>query len=418
MGDRRGAPREARRGGGGGVAGSAGIFARVRYRLALNLMSPGRRFALICANYHPETCGVGDHSMRLGQELLRRGFESAVFTRAPATRHPEAPELPVIAESGPSPLVIAERLRRRLARFEATDMIIQYTPNMLGAWRFGSPATIWLAAAARLAGVNVILLAHELFLPWRHRPDLALGALTLRGQFAAMMKLSHRVAVTMENRLAEIAWLAALVGMKRTAGVVRVGSNALPIARVRRPGRLRLGVFSTLASTKRFDVVLDCFALVHARHPQAELVLLGDFGAPHDRRVRALHAAVAAHPGRDRIRMPGKMELADVAREVSELDVYLFPMISGANTRSGTLPLALGTGLPVVTTRGYETDSLFFDGDNVLFASSLTGAGFADQVLRLMAEPALSNKVSRGAQNLYRKHLSWHEVVNQLLDLI
>ena len=56
-------------------------------------------------------------------------------------------------------------------------------------------------------------------------------------------------------------------------------------------------------------------------------------------------AAVVAtrHPGKDRIRVTGRLSLAAVASEIAGLDVYLFPMSTGANTRSGTLPVALGT---------------------------------------------------------------------------
>jgi glycosyltransferase involved in cell wall biosynthesis len=381
-------------------------------------MSSHRRFALVCPNYYPATCGVGDHSMRLGAELGRRGFEARIFTRLPAAPHPEAPQLLAVGESGRASLVIAERLRRQILAFAPTDLIIQYTPHMLGAWRLGSPAMLWLAEAARRRRINVVLLAHELFLPWGRRPDLALGAAMARAQLAAMMKLSDRVLVTMETRLAEIAWLAQAVRLRRPAGVVRVGANALPVARVRRPGRLRVGVFSTLANTKRFDVVLDSFRLLLARHPEAELVLLGDFGSPDDPRVRALHAAVEAHPGRARIRVPGKLALDEIAREVSELDAYLFPMISGANTRSGTLPLALGAGLPVVAIKSYETDPLFVDGDNLLFADSLTGEAFADQVLRLVADPALDLRISQGAKRLYDSHLSWERIGDQVLSQI
>jgi glycosyltransferase involved in cell wall biosynthesis len=381
-------------------------------------MSSRRRFALVCPNYYPATCGVGDHSMRLGAELERRGFEAQVFTRLPAAPHPEAPGLAAAGEAGPTPLVIAERLRRRILAFAPTDLIIQYTPHMLGSWRLGSPAMPWLAEAARRHRINVVLLAHELFLPWRRRPDLALGAALFRAQLAAMMKVSHRVLVTMETRLAEIAWLARAVRLRRPAGVVRVGANALPVARVRRPGRLRVGVFSTLASTKRFDVVLDCFRILHARHPHAELVLLGDLGPPDAARVRALHAAVQAHPGRAQIRVPGKLALDAIAREVAELDAYLFPMTSGANTRSGTLPLALGTGLPVVAIKSYETDPLFADGDNLLFADALTGEAFAQQVQRLVADPALEQRISQGAERLYDSHLSWEQIGHQLLSQI
>src|SRR5689334_12552603 len=99
---------------------------------------PGeRRFALVCPNYHPRTCGVGDHSMRLAQELRRRGFEAAIFTRAPAAPNPEAPEVPVTGVPGRFPLSIARRIDEELDRFAPTDLIIQYTPQMFGAWRWG-----------------------------------------------------------------------------------------------------------------------------------------------------------------------------------------------------------------------------------------------------------------------------------------
>jgi glycosyltransferase involved in cell wall biosynthesis len=187
---------------------------------------------------------------------------------------------------------------------------------------------------------------------------------------------------------------------------------------VARPGRLRLGLFSTLANTKRFDVALEAFAAVHARHPHAELVLLGDLGQPGDARLGALTDAIARQPGRDRVRMTGKLDLAEVAREVAELDVYLFPMTSGANTRTSTLPLALGTGVPAVTTRGYETDDIFVGDENLVFAEDLTGDAFGRAALRLVDDPALAARVAEGGRALYDRHLSWPRVADQFMSQI
>jgi glycosyltransferase involved in cell wall biosynthesis len=382
------------------------------------LTANGRRFALVCPNYYPRTCGVGDHSMRIAQELSRRGSETAIFTRAPATPNPEAPRIPVFGGTGATPLIIADQIRRQLARFAPTDLILQYTPQMLGAWRWGSPASLWLAAAARRRGVNVVLLAHELFLPWSKRPDLALGAAMLRLQLAALMKLVNRVIVTMQMRTDEIAGLANVIQLARPPGVVRVGAGALPVARNPRPGRFRIGMFSTLASTKRFDVLLDCFRIVLERKPEAELLILGDLGDPASERVRDLKQSVAAHPAADRIHLRGRQELADIAREVADLDVYLFPMVSGANTRSSTLPLALGAGLPTVAIHSYETDDIFVHDDNIVFASELTGESFAQSVLRIADDPDLARRVSAGAERLYREHLSWQKIGDQLLAQI
>lgn len=356
--------------------------------------------------------------MRLGRELMRRGDEVAIFTHTPANPHPEAPDLAVYAASGPTPLVIAERLRRLIDRFGPTHLVIQYTPQMLGAWRWGSPAIPWLSMTARRRGAKVILLAHELFLPWRRRLDLAAGAALLRAQLVALLATVDRVIVTMEMRVEEITPYVRLARLASAVGVVRIGSNALPRPRQTRPGRLRLGVFSTLASTKRFDVVLDCFAMVQKRVSHAELVLLGDLADTAQTHVRALLQAVSAHPSRAQIRVPGKQELSAIADEVAQLDVYLFPMISGANTRSSTLPLPFGAGVPVVAIRSYETDGLFVDRENIMFATSLSGDNFAAAVWQLVEDPALAGHLSEGGRKLYAEYLSWERVTDQFLTQI
>jgi glycosyltransferase involved in cell wall biosynthesis len=380
-------------------------------------MSKTRRFAFVSPNYFPRTCGVGDHSMRIGQELMRRGHEVTVFSRAPVQPNPEGAEVPAEAIEGPTPMVIAERLRRRLQELRPTELVIQYTSQMLGASRFGSLAMPWLAAAARFEGVNVVVLAHELFLPVKSRPDLAVGAATTRAQLALLMKLANRTIVTMGTRVAELAPITGALKLP-PPGVVPIAPNALPVPATHVPGRLRLGIFSTLASTKKFDVVLDCFEAVHRRWPHAELVVLGDLGDPASARVAALHAAIAKHPGASRIRVSGRLDLPAVAREVAELDIYLFPMISGANTRSGTLPLALGSGVPVVTIHGYETDDVFVNEENILFARALTGEAFAEAVFRLLDDAPLRGRLSQGGVRLYEDYMSWPKTTDLFLSLI
>ena len=183
--------------------------------------------------------------------------------------------------------------------------------------------------------------------------------------------------------------------------------------------RIRLGLFSTLAGNKRFDVVLGAFEQVWRRRPESELVLIGDLGAPSDRRVVANQAAIDRHPARDRIRVTGKLPLDEIARQIAELDVYLFPMTTGANTRSSTLPVALGSGVPCVATNGEDTDrALFRDGESVLFADALTAEAFGQAALRVIEDPELAERLSVGGQRVYEKHLTWMKVVDSLLDAL
>jgi len=383
-------------------------------------MASKRRFAIISPNFHPRICGIGDHSARLGQELIRRGQDVAVFTRQPAGPNPETPELEIHGAEGSVSLTIAEGVRRAVAEWRPTDVIFQYTSQIWNSWRFGSLAQLWLTALARTAGVRVTLIAHELFVPWIARPDLLLATLLQRVQFAAVLKSCHRVFVTTESRARYIEPACRLLGLPAPE-VLRVGANAIPTqgAGLFSKGDSeapRLGVFSTAAVGKRFDVVLDAFTTIVREFPEAELVLIGDLGPAEAIRVRSIEDAARRHPAAPKIRITGKLSLPEIAREVAALDVYLFPMNTGANTRSGTLPVALGSGLPVVAVRGIETDASLFSGDNMVIASELSGPAFATAALALLRDRARMTSVGEGARRLFLEYLSWSRIVDCLLD--
>lgn len=380
-------------------------------------MLPAHRFAIVSPNLYPRVCGVGDHSFRVGQELIRRGYEVELFSRAPAESHPEAPDLRVHGVAGPTPLAISARLDRELEKFRPTVVILQYTGQMWDAWRFGSPAVPWLARRLKKRGVPVILLAHELFVPFLRRPDLAASAVLQRAQMLAVLRSVDDVFVTTGTRAKMLARFCRVVGAPPPR-VVRVAPNANPVLRQGsgRPGTLRIGHFSTAGVGKQFDVVLDAFRIVAERHPSAELVLIGDLGSRENPRVAQIEQWVAAHPARDRIRLTGKLSLAEVAEEMSRADLYISAMDTGANSRSGTLPLAFGTGLPAVATRGRETDpELFRDGENVVFAVDMTGRAFADALLRLMDDPAARERIGAAARQTYDQEMSWARTVDELL---
>jgi glycosyltransferase involved in cell wall biosynthesis len=91
-------------------------------------------------------------------------------------------------------------------------------------------------------------------------------------------------------------------------------------------------------------------------------------------------------------------------------------MSTGANTRSSTLPVALGSRLPIVAVRGTETDlALFRDGENVIFARDMTGAAFAEASLRLLHDRATIERVAEGGRRLYETHLTWDRIVEHFL---
>jgi glycosyltransferase involved in cell wall biosynthesis len=96
--------------------------------------------------------------------------------------------------------------------------------------------------------------------------------------------------------------------------------------------------------------------------------------------------------------------------------VFLHPDDTGASTRSSTLPLARGTSVPVVAVRGTETDPLFSNGENVVFARSLEPHAVAEATLSLLQDPVLAERVASGGRHLYDHHLGWPQIVSALVD--
>jgi len=374
----------------------------------------GRRFIFACPNYAPRTCGVGDFSAHLAREFQKRGHQVTIHTRAPARSNPIAPKVAVVAHPDDGPTAVARSIWSEVLAARPTDLVIQYTPQMWNAWRFGHPAVPWLAAQAHAAGVRVSVIGHELYFG-SLRPDLLRASGLQRLQLASLLSHCHRAFVTTETRMRGVAPLCRLFGL-RVPSVVRVGANATPRPRGPIGAGARIGVFSSSGVGKRFDLILDAFTLIFQQRPDAELVLIGDLGPPDRPDVRALTRAIESHPAARRIRITGRLELDAVAREIRDLDLYFHPMDTGANTRSSTLPSPLGSGIPVVAFRGRETDaSLFQDEENVLFASALTAPAFAVAALRVLRDPQLAARLSTGARALYEHDLAWPCIADKLL---
>jgi glycosyltransferase involved in cell wall biosynthesis len=352
--------------------------------------------------------------MRLAAELRSRQYDVTIFTRAPASPNPEAPEVGVVRVDRGAPTAIARAIRDRIVAGGFSRTIIQYTPRMWDASRLGSPAIPLLAAGIARA-MPVTLIAHELYTPWAPRPDKALGAATLRTQLGATMMSCETVFVTTETRRASIEPLVG--GMRRSPrlSVLRVGSSATPLPRGSQRSGHALGIFSTLAVGKNFDVVIGAFEQVWRTHPDAELIIVGDLGAPTTASYNRFRARIANSPATDRIRVLGKVSLREAAKAVSQLDGYLFAMDTGANTRSSTLPLPLGAGVPVIALRGPETDALFCHRENVLFADNLDAASFGHAGLELFRDRALRERIAEGGRRLFEEHLSWDKIGDQLV---
>src|SRR5205823_4138588 len=141
---------------------------------------------------------------------------------------------------------------------------------------------------------------------------------------------------------------------------------------------------------------LDCVraavrAVRDARH-DAMLLYVGVNG----KRVRE---ALGDLPMRDE----GPLSAEEVTRRLRAVDIYLAPLPDGISTRRGSLIAGLQHGLPTVASVGRHTDDVLRSADERAFLLAPVGSkdAFAAKALRLANDPALRDRLGRGARSLF-----------------
>jgi glycosyltransferase involved in cell wall biosynthesis len=228
------------------------------------------------------------------------------------------------------------------------------------------------------------------------------------------MAVVDRVVVTTENRASDLEWMRRLTRQDKI-DIVPVGPNVLPVQRKKTDGPFRLGTFSQLSTSKRIDSAIEAFALVAAEVPFSELVLIGDMSG-EGLLARRLDVLTRDSPYASRLKKTGRLSLAQIGEHMSQLDVFLFPMVQGMTTRSGTLPVALGSGVPVVGMKGVETSPWFVPDENYVDSGTLKPSQIAAAALRLKREPELGLRVASGGRALFAQHLTWTEIAKALVS--
>jgi glycosyltransferase involved in cell wall biosynthesis len=139
---------------------------------------------------------------------------------------------------------------------------------------------------------------------------------------------------------------------------------------------------------------------IRRRRPDARLLLVGRAAGPA---VRALHDGEA-------VELVG--EVPDVRPYIDGAAAYVVPMRIGGGSRLKLLE-ALAMAAPVVSTpMGAEGVPGLRDGAHLLVAGS--PSAFADATLRLLADPALGERLGRAGRALVVEKYDWRAIVPRL----
>jgi len=151
-----------------------------------------------------------------------------------------------------------------------------------------------------------------------------------------------------------------------------------------------------LLSTRSFDsnynvaCALRAFALVQARIPDAVLTLVG--GGPHENRLRALAATL----GLRGVTFAGRVSPDDMPRYYAAHDIFV--QTPAVDNMPLSVLEAFASGLPVVSTEAGGVPTILSHGVHGLLAPLDDHAAVAAQVLRLLDEPDLAQRLATRAR--------------------
>jgi glycosyltransferase involved in cell wall biosynthesis len=374
---------------------------------------------LITGEYPPQPGGVSDYTQQVAKGLAEAGEEVHVW--APASERTSSPihGVTVHYELGRLSLPDLYRAGRLLDQYpKPRRLLVQWTPQAYQYRSLNLPFCYWIWKRAYFARDRVDLMAHEAFLSFFEG--------TLRQSAAAFF---HRLMVmTLLNAVKKV-WVST-PGWERLLRIYTLGRRVdfhwLPVPSnipvIQKPSDVAM-IRARYAPRKR---LLACHFGAYCRKVNKELMwlipellrvddrltfmLIGRGGAALCNAIAICNPDIAA-----RVHATGGLLAEDLSLHLSACDLMVQPYPEGVNSRRSSVIAGLAHGLPIVTTAGPLTESLWKESRAVLIAPVDDVGAMYSGVSTLLNDSARRNALSKAATSLYHKQFALDHTISALL---
>jgi glycosyltransferase involved in cell wall biosynthesis len=219
---------------------------------------------------------------------------------------------------------------------------------------------------------------------------------------AMMLAVSRRMAADL-RRVAPAARIAVL---HNGANLPSQPASAAP-AGIRPPVVFSAG---TLIPYKGFDILLQAWAAVHRRFPDARLRIAGD--GPERDRLLALGASLELG---ESVTFLGPIPQAKVLAEMAAARTFI--LASWHETFGVVFLEAAAAGTPVIWASNAGAGEFLEDGVHGAAMVPHSPDSAANAVIRLLEDPEGASRMGAAASQFVREHMTWDSVARQALDL-
>ncbi len=369
---------------------------------------------LITGEYPPQKGGVSDYTRIVALELAAAGDQVEVW--APSSGAPDANDGGVAVHRLPGrfgPRALAT-LDSALSRSPGR-ILVQYVPHAFGFKAMNFPFVFWLYARRRRLDISVMF--HEVVFPMGWSRPLAhnlLGAST-RMMAAITARAARRVFVSTSS------WeryLRRWMPQGRPIVCLPMPSN-IPVIEdreaietVRRRYRAgagpMVGHFGTYGAgiVRMLDEILQPLL---DQVPEASMIFIGR--ASEGYRDRLLGRCPRLN---GRLQAIGALPERDVSAHISACDLMLQPYPDGISTRRASAMAGLSHGVPIATTAGHLTESLWAASGSVATSPVTELEAMASLAAGLLKDEAARSRLGIAGRKLYEDRFHVRHTVGAL----
>ena len=371
---------------------------------------PLLRWHILTGEYPPQRGGVADYSRLVARGLVEAGDE--VFVWAPSQggelpRDQGVHVRPLPDNFGPTTLA---RLDQDLTRLPGR-VLLQYTPHAFGWKAMNVPLCAWLYGRRRAFDV----MFHEVAYPWlprqssRHR----LLALAHRGMASLLLRGADRVFMSIPGwrpllerlapRFPTPVWMPVPSNLASPAP-----ADEVEVLRQRLRGASCAGIvghFGTygLSIVELLEpVMVDLLESI----PDLRVVLLGRGNQAFADRLLCRN-----QDWKSRLEVQADPSDRAISAHLAACDVLLQPYPDGISSRRGSAMAGIGLGLPIVTTEGHLTESLWRETGAVALAPA---NGLTQTVQELLEDAPRRAELRCRASALYQARFAVEHTIRAL----
>ncbi len=382
------------------------------------------KICIVTSLFPPQRSAVGDYALRLSEALVHSGAQVCVLTSIASREEAFREGISVSAVLNGWGIRGVWQVIKVLRRERPQVVNLQYVPQMYN--RYGVTLSVALLpfAIRFMLNVPVITTCHE-FIGSRPR---TLKAALFQAFYAVQTLLillgSHRIVVPAELHIENLQTYYRLLARK--ARLIPVGSN-IPICRVNREMSVRenaprqenwtIATLGTGHPWWNYELALRTAFHLREKGYKIYLKCIGDIEGANPFYFAKLRSLADELDLNGCVTWTGYCAAEDVSAFLSEADVFFFTQITGPTMRSTALMAALAYGLPVVATRGTDTDKYLLESGAIIFVSANAPEQAASNIDMLFRDAKLRCEWAKKAQELYETKFSWAKIAAQYNEI-